>query len=126
MRLHLNQPICLPATLKYSVANSFSEAFPNKASSSITNNWHTKLKLPLLRSPTFSGPELASFIAIVFYELLEFTIRHCSLADRKRGNFNFVCQLFVIEDEALFGKASENEFAAGYLCVAGKQIGWLR
>src|SRR6266478_168251 len=74
--------------------------------------------------PAFCGPEYASSIATVFYELLEFSIGHGGLRDRKRGNLNLVCQLFVIEDE-MFGDAPESESAARYFCVAHQVIvGW--
>ncbi len=68
--------------------------------------------------PTFRSPQLAPLVAIIFNEILELAIAYGGLRDRKRGNLNFMCQSFVIEDEALFGSASESEFAAGDFCVA--------
>src|SRR5437879_2451873 len=41
---------------KYPAADSFSEVPENKVSSSTTNNWHTRLRLPLSRSPRPPSP----------------------------------------------------------------------
>ena len=71
---------------------------------------------------TLVSPELASSIAVVFYEILEFSIGDSGLGDHKRSNLNFVCHLFVIKDEASFWNASESELAARYFCVTCQVI----